>query len=61
MLKMIALKIFKSRMPSTVQNLVIIFARMINHDANKVVDFLNTFSVENRIAIKAVLNKWLLH
>jgi len=34
-LKAVALKIFKSKMPSTVQNLAIIYARMINKDAEK--------------------------
>ena len=45
MLKAIALKIFKSRMPSTVQNLTIIFARMINENPDEFIKFLTTFSV----------------
>jgi len=48
-------------MPSTVQNLAIIYARMINTDAEKWINFLTTFSIHNRIALKAVLDKWLLH
>ena len=61
MLKAIALKIFKSRMPSSIQNLCIIFARMINLNVDEVIKFLTSFSVQNRIALKAVLDKWLLH
>ena len=53
-------KIYKSRMPSIVQTLVLIFARLILSNPNEIVTFLTDTSIDNRISLKIVLDKWLL-
>lgn len=53
-------KIYKSRMPSIVQSLVLIFARLIHSHPKEIVEFLSETSIDNRISLKIVLDKWLL-
>jgi importin-9 len=53
-------KIYKSRMPSIVQSLVLIFARLIHVHPKAIVEFLSETSIDNRISLKIVLDKWLL-
>ena len=53
-------KIYKSRMPSIVQSLVLIFARLIHTNPDVIIQFLSETSIENRICLKIVLDKWLL-
>lgn len=53
-------KIYKSRMPSIVQSLVLIFARLIHQHPKEIVELLTETSIENRISLKIVLDKWLL-
>jgi len=53
-------KIYKSRMPSIVQSLVLIFARLIHVHTKAIVEFLSETSIDNRISLKIVLDKWLL-
>jgi hypothetical protein len=53
-------KIYKSRMPSIVQSLVLIFARLIHSNPKEIVEFLSETSIDNRISLKIVLDKWLL-
>jgi len=53
-------KIYKSRMPSTLQSLVLVFARLIHTNPNEIVELLSETSVDNRISLKVVLDKWLL-
>lgn len=53
-------KIYKSRMPSIVQSLVLIFARLIHSNPKEIVEFLSDTSIDNRISLKIVLDKWLL-
>ena len=53
-------KIYKSRMPSIVQSLVLIFARLIQTNPKEIIEFLSETSIENRISLKIVLDKWLL-
>lgn len=53
-------KIYKSRMPSIVQSLVLIFARLIQTSPKQIIEFLSETSIENRISLKIVLDKWLL-
>ena len=53
-------KIYKSRMPSIVQSLVLIFARLIQTVPNEIIQFLVETSIENRICLKIVLDKWFL-
>ena len=42
-------KIFRSRLPSTVQGLVLVFARMIILNPIDTINFLTSFSIENRM------------
>lgn len=53
-------KIYKSRMPSTLQSLVLIFARLILTNPVEIVELLSETSVDSRICLKVVLDKWLL-
>jgi hypothetical protein len=53
-------KIYKSRMPSIVQSLVLIFGRLIHFHPKEIVEFLAETSIDNRISLKIVLDKWLL-
>ena len=47
-------------MPSIVQSLVLIFARLIHSNPREIVEFLAETSIDNRINLKIVLDKWLL-
>ena len=53
-------KIYKSRMPSIVQSLILIFARLIHTNPKEIIEFLSETSIDNRISLKIVLDKWLL-
>ena len=60
LLMCVVTKIYKSRMPSIVQSLVLIFARLIQTNPGPIVQFLSETSIDNRICLKIVLDKWLL-
>lgn len=47
-------------MPSIVQSLVLVFARLIQTNSKEIVTFLSETSIDNRISLKIVLDKWLL-
>lgn len=47
-------------MPSIVQSLVLIFARLIQTNPSEIIQFLVETSIENRICLKIVLDKWFL-
>ena len=53
-------KIYKSRMPSIVQSLVLIYARLIHLYSKEIIELLCETSIDNRISLKIVLDKWLL-
>jgi hypothetical protein len=53
-------KIYKSRMPSTVQSLILIIARLVQTNPNEILTFLSQETIDNRISLKIVLDKWLL-
>jgi len=59
-LKLVCNKIMKSRLASVIQGLVLVFARMIIINAQDTVNFLTTFSVDNRMGLKVLIDKWLL-
>jgi hypothetical protein len=54
-------KIYKCRIPSIVQSLVLVFARLFHSNLDKIIEFLSETSVNNRISLKILLDKWLLH
>jgi len=47
-------------MPSIVQSLVLIFARLVHTNPKEIVGFLQETSIDNRLSLKIVLDKWLL-
>lgn len=47
-------------MPSTLQSLVLVFARLIMTNPKEIVELLSETAIENRISLKVVLDKWLL-
>jgi hypothetical protein len=54
-------KIYKSRMPSIVQSLVSLFARLLLKNPKDILGLLTETSVDNRISLKILLDRWLLH
>lgn len=69
------MKVFKSRTPSVIQSLVLVYSRMINGKTDpaspfskgewetklkNITDFLASFSIENRMGLKILVDKWLL-
>lgn len=54
-------KIYKSRMPSVVQSLVSVFARLLLKNPKDILGLLTETSIDNRISLKIVLDRWLLH
>jgi hypothetical protein len=59
-LKALVSKIYKVKMPSIVQSLVLVFARLINVNEKEMITFLTSFSLDGRPALKVVIDKWLL-
>ncbi|CAD8134500.1 unnamed protein product [Paramecium pentaurelia] len=60
LLKSVVFKIYRSRMPSTVQSLVLVYARMIIEKPKESINFLTSWSIDNRMALKVLIDKWLL-
>lgn len=48
-------------MPSIVQSMVLVYSRLIILYPSEIFKFLTQFSVENRIGLKVLIDKWLLH
>ena len=48
-------------MPSICQSFILVFSTMINTNTLETIDFLTSFSIENKLAIKILLDKWLLY
>ena len=57
---MIIQKIYRCKIPAVIQNLVLVFARVFNVDVVPAINFLGGFSHENKMALKVLLDKWLL-
>jgi len=58
-LKAIINKLYHCQVPSTIQSLVLVYARLINMDEKDTLEFLCSFSVENVPALKILMTKWL--
>jgi hypothetical protein len=54
-------KIRKCRIPTIVQSLVLVYARLFHTNADKIIGFLVETSVNNKLSLKVLLDKWLLH
>ena len=53
-------KIYKTRLPSTLQSLVLIYARLLHIYPTEIVELLSETTVDNRMSLKVLLDKWLL-
>jgi len=54
-------KINKCRIPSIVQSLVLIYARLVHSNLKEIAEFLAKTSYNNKLSLKILLDKWLLH
>ncbi|OMJ73886.1 hypothetical protein SteCoe_27335 [Stentor coeruleus] len=54
-------KLYRCKMPSVVQGFVLVFARLIHSYSSEIIGFLNNLTVERRVALKVLLDKWLIH
>lgn len=60
-LEAIVRRIYKTKMPSIVQSLVLVYSRLLNLFPNDILKFLTTIQVENKVGLKILIDKWLLH
>eukprot|EP00826_Nyctotherus_ovalis_P040123 TRINITY_DN3913_c0_g1_i6.p2 TRINITY_DN3913_c0_g1~~TRINITY_DN3913_c0_g1_i6.p2 ORF type:complete len:341 (-),score=90.89 TRINITY_DN3913_c0_g1_i6:117-1139(-) len=54
-------KIYRSRMPSVVQSLVVLLSLLFIKNSKDVLQLLTETSIDNRISLKILLDRWLLH
>jgi hypothetical protein len=54
-------KIRKCRIPTIVQSLVLVYARLFMTNDEKIIQFLAETSVNDKLSLKVLLDKWLLH
>ena len=60
-LEAIVRRIYKAKMPSIVQSLVVVYSRFFNLFPNDILKFLTSIQVENKVGLKILIDKWLLH
>jgi len=60
-LEAIVRRIYKAKMPSIVQSLILNFSRFLIIYPNDILLFLTKFQVENKVGLKILIDKWLLH
>lgn len=60
-LEAIVRRIYKSKMPSIVQSLILNFSRFLIIYPNEIINFLTKFHIENKVGLKILIDKWLLH
>lgn len=60
-LEAIVRRIYKSKMPSIVQSLILNFSRFIIMYPTEIINFLTKFHIENKVGLKILIDKWLLH
>jgi hypothetical protein len=60
-LEAIVRRIYKIKMPSIVQSLVLVFARLMNLYPKDILNYLTSIQVENKVGLKILIDKWLLH
>jgi hypothetical protein len=59
-LKQVITKLSKSNLPSIIQSLVLVYSRLINTNEKEALGFLSSFSYNNKLALKILIDKWLL-
>ena len=60
-LEAIVRRIYKAKMPSIVQSLILNFSRFLVIYPNDILKFLTKFQIENKVGLKILIDKWLLH
>lgn len=60
-LESIVRRTYRLKMPSVVQSMVIVYARLFIHYPEDIFSFLMSFTIENRVGLKVLIDKWLLH
>lgn len=60
-LEIIVKRTFRLKMPSVVQSMVLVFSRLLILYPSEIFGFLTLFTIENRIGLKVLIDKWLLH
>ncbi len=60
-LEAIVRRIYKSKMPSVVQSLILNFSRFLIMYPTEIINFLTKFHIENKVGLKILIDKWLLH
>jgi len=60
-LEAIVRRIYKSKMPSIVQSLILNYSRFLIMYPNEILNFLTKFHIENKVGLKILIDKWLLH
>jgi hypothetical protein len=60
-LEAIVRRIYKVKMPSIVQSLILVFARLLNLYPKDILNYLTSIQVENKVGLKILIDKWLLH
>jgi hypothetical protein len=60
-LEAIVRRIYKSKMPSIVQSLILNFSRFLIMYPPEIINFLTKFHIENKVGLKILIDKWLLH
>ncbi len=61
LLESIVKRIYKAKMPSIVQSLILVYSRFIVKFPIDTLNFLISIQVENRVGLKVLIDKWLLH
>lgn len=54
-------KVHRSKMPSIVQGIVLVFARLVHSHSSEIIGFMSNVSLERRVGLKVLLDKWLIH
>jgi len=60
-LELIVKRTYRLKMPSVVQSMVIVYARLFILYPQDIFSLLMSFTIENRIGLKVLIDKWLLH
>lgn len=61
LMRRVLVKLQKCAIPSTVQGISLYFSRLINKSAGEVIQILSGITIKNRMGIKVLLDRWLLH
>lgn len=61
LLEIIVNRIYKAKMPSIVQSVILVYSRFLTKFPIDTLNFLISIQVENRVGLKILIDKWLLH